>query len=57
MAYPANKERNRQLVELRIKDPDVYTFGKLGEIFKIKDVTAYKIYKREVGRNDPVLAH
>ncbi len=41
------KERNKLLVNLRNKDPEKYTFEKLGEIFKVNRERAYYIYKRD----------
>ena len=40
-------ERNKKIVELRDKDPDKYSFAKLGEIFNISKFWAYAIYLRE----------
>lgn len=40
-------DRNKLLVELREKDPEKYTFEKLGKVFKINRERAYYIYKRD----------
>jgi hypothetical protein len=50
MARPAKEERNKQLVELRNKNPRLYSYAKLSEIFKISRITAREIYEREKGK-------
>jgi len=47
----ANIIRNKELVELRDKDPEKYSFGKLGKIFRITAATAHEIYHREKIKN------
>ena len=47
---PAKLERNEHLVKLRNENPELYSFGKLGEIFKISKVWAFEIYRRETER-------
>jgi len=39
--------RNKQLFRLREKNPNLYSFSKLGEIFRITKQTAHEIYRRE----------
>lgn len=49
---PPKLERNLHLVKLRNENPKLYSFGKLGEIFKINKVTAFEIYHRESDRGE-----
>ncbi len=51
MARPAKSDRNAQIVALRKSNPKKYSFGVLGEIFKIKKETAHEIYQREMAKN------
>jgi len=43
----ANATRNKQLVELRDKDPKQNSFRELARIFRINTSTAFEIYHRE----------
>lgn len=47
MARARKLERNEQLFLLRERNPDLYSFEKLGEVFNIKKETAWEIYHRE----------
>lgn len=51
MARPAKSERNAQIVSLRDSNPKKYSFGVIGDIFKIKKETAFEIYQRETAKN------
>lgn len=52
-------DRNADLVLLRQLDPKKYSYGKLGEIFRINKKVAEEIYKRERrrlgGRRNPII--
>lgn len=45
MANPPKLKRNEELVKMKDNNPDL-TFQEIGEIFRIKKQTAYKIYDR-----------
>ncbi|GIW70348.1 MAG: hypothetical protein KatS3mg101_1095 [Patescibacteria group bacterium] len=47
MARPPKEKRNKQLVELRAKDPKTYTFRELARIFNIDIRAAWEIYNRD----------
>lgn len=50
MTNKMKTERNRELVRKRDKDPKYWSFGRLGDFYGIRKVTAYQIYKREKQR-------
>lgn len=43
-----NKDRNKELVMKRIKNPLVWTYGELGAHFNTKRETAFQLFKRHV---------
>lgn len=55
MSYPAKKERNARLWKLRVKKPEEWSYGKLGEEFNIKPQTAHEIFVREQAKRQPVV--
>jgi len=44
------EDRNRELVELRLKDPKTYSYGRLGIIFTLNKKTAREIFLRDRNR-------
>jgi len=42
-----NTTRNKQIVQLRDKDPETYSFRELARIFRLKVSTVHEIYKRD----------
>lgn len=47
MPTPFKVERNKQLVMLRKKNPEKYTFRELAKIFKIDVRAVWEIYQRD----------
>lgn len=45
-----NDKRNKELVNLRKKNPTKWTWAELGRYFKISTVAAFRIYKRDKDR-------
>ena len=48
MVYASKDLRNKSLIEKRIKNPDVWTWSKLGEHFDIHRSVAKQIFERDV---------
>ncbi len=48
MVYAPNDARNELLVQKRIKDPKLWTWGKLGEHFSIHRSVAKQIFERDM---------
>ena len=55
MANPQKTKRNEELVKMKDNNPDM-SFADIGEIFRIKKQTAFKIYRliKEKGGNKKV---
>lgn len=48
MVYVPKEQRNKSIVEKRIKDPKKWSWGKLGEYFSIHRSVAKEIFERDV---------
>lgn len=43
-------QRNKELVAKRLKDPKLWSFAKLGELYNLHKTTVEEIFKRDVKR-------
>ena len=48
MVYASKELRNQNLVQKRIKDPNLWTWAKLGQHFEIHRTVAKQIFERDV---------
>ncbi len=48
MVYASKDLRNKSLIEKRIKDPEIWTWSKLGQHFEIHRSVAKQIFERDV---------
>jgi hypothetical protein len=46
----SNTNRNHQIVALRDKDPETYSYSVLADMFKLAKPTVFEIYHREKAR-------
>ena len=53
----ADVKRNRQLVQLRCKNPEKWSWRKLGQHFDIHFTTAKQIFERDVEKYRPMVTH
>ncbi len=48
MVYAPKEHRNQSLVQLRVKNPKKWTWGKLGEHFAVHRSVAKQIFERDM---------
>lgn len=48
MVYAPKEQRNESLIQKRIKDPKLWTWGRLGEHFEIHRSVAKEIFERDM---------